>query len=46
MGQDEFKKLVYESKFTKCSKGMSFVNSERGVYYGTWCHREQKGKRP
>ena len=25
----EFKKLVYESKFTKCPLGMSFVNSPR-----------------
>lgn len=23
----EFKKLVYDSKFTKCAEGMSFVNS-------------------
>lgn len=25
--QGEFKKLVYDSKFTKLAKGMSFVNS-------------------
>ena len=25
-GQGEFKKLVYESKFTKPAEGMSFVN--------------------
>jgi len=42
----EFKKPVYESKFTKRAEETSFVNSERGVYYGTWYSREQKGKRP
>lgn len=33
-GQGEFKKPVYESKFTKCPKGMSFVNSKPGTLPG------------
>ena len=28
MERFEFKKLVYDSKFTKCVDGMSFVNSQ------------------
>jgi hypothetical protein len=27
---DEFKKVVYDSKFTKSTEGMSFANSKRG----------------
>ncbi|GAA3993344.1 hypothetical protein GCM10022407_41980 [Hymenobacter antarcticus] len=41
-GRYEFKKPVYESKFTKWPKGMSFVNAQTG----TWSpakvpHRQQ-----
>ncbi len=32
IGPGEFKKLVYESKFTKRAKEMSFVNSERVLF--------------
>ena len=30
IGQGEFTKLVYDSKFTKLAEGMSFVNSLLG----------------
>lgn len=32
----EFKKPVYESKFTKRAEEMSFVNSELGIHYGPY----------
>jgi hypothetical protein len=33
-GLREFKKLVYESKFTKCAEGMSFVNWQQAEMGG------------
>ena len=34
IGQGKFKKPVYESKFIKLAKEMSFVNSKPGAFLG------------
>ena len=34
VGPVEFKKLVYDSKFTKLAEGMSFVNATPGAFPG------------
>ena len=34
IGQGEFTKLVYESKFTKPAEGMSFANLKPAVFLG------------
>ena len=33
-GLGEFTKLVYDSKFTKCAEGMSFVNPQPATFPG------------
>ena len=42
----EFKKLVYQSKFTKCAEGMSFVNSPNTLFCTSFWYSPMPGQAP